>query len=129
MNSKLFDQIVLAELGRKPIIRVSIAASTSARRSESRDGTVVPDNLSDQGNIAILQQSRVDHAGEGSARFESGQIVTIRILPACDPPEGFQSQPGTTAPAFDEKAMSPKPLSKVGETQSRFTHFTVVSLA
>lgn len=67
---------------------------------------MVPDNLSDQGNIAIPQLPGFDDAGEGSARFESGQIVTIRISPACDLPEGFQSQPGTTAPAFDEKAMS-----------------------
>ena len=38
----------------------------------------------------------------------SGQIVVIRISPARDLPDGFQSAPGTPAPQLDEKA---KPAS------------------
>lgn len=36
--------------------------------------------------------------GPKRARFDSGQIVTIRISPERDLPEGFLSQPGTPAP-------------------------------
>jgi general stress protein 26 len=50
--------------------------------------------------------ARLGLFGPKRARFDSGQIVTIRISPERDLPDGFQSQPGTPAPALDEKAMS-----------------------
>jgi len=39
-------------------------------------------------------------------KFDAGQIVTIRVSPERDLPEGFQSQPGAPAPAPEEKARS-----------------------
>ena len=42
--------------------------------------------------------------GPKRAKFDSGQIITIRITPARDLPEGFQSQPGTPAPLLQEHA-------------------------
>lgn len=45
--------------------------------------------------------------GPKHARFDSGQIVTIRISPERDLPEGFRSQPGRPAPALTDKAISP----------------------
>src|SRR5215469_4468935 len=39
--------------------------------------------------------------GPTRAKFDSGKVVTIRISPQRDLPEGFQSQPGTTAPALE----------------------------
>jgi len=37
------------------------------------------------------------------AKFESGQIVTIRISPERDLPQGYPSQPGTPAPPLEER--------------------------
>jgi hypothetical protein len=45
--------------------------------------------------------------GPKQAKFDSGQIVTIRITPARDLPVGFESQPGTPAPALSDKPISP----------------------
>jgi hypothetical protein len=50
--------------------------------------------------------ARLGLFGPKRARFDSGQIITIRITPERDLPDGFQSQPGTPAPALGEKAMS-----------------------
>jgi len=44
--------------------------------------------------------------GPKRARFDSGQIVTIRISPERDLPDGFQSQPGTSAPVLNDKTSS-----------------------
>jgi PPOX class probable F420-dependent enzyme len=38
--------------------------------------------------------------GPKRERFDSGQVVTIRISPQHDLPEGFQSQPGTPPPTL-----------------------------
>ncbi len=40
------------------------------------------------------------------AEFDAGRIVTIRVSPERDLPEGFQSQPGAPAPTPEEKAQS-----------------------
>ena len=50
--------------------------------------------------------ARLGLFGPKRAKFDAGQIITIRISPDRDLPDGFQSQPGTPAPALDEKAMS-----------------------
>lgn len=42
--------------------------------------------------------ARIGFFGPTRANFDSGKIVTIRITPERDLPEGFQSQPGTPAP-------------------------------
>ena len=44
--------------------------------------------------------------GPKRARFDSGQIITIRISPERDLPDGFQSQPGTSAPVLNDKTSS-----------------------
>jgi PPOX class probable F420-dependent enzyme len=51
--------------------------------------------------------ARIGLFGPKRAKFDAGQIVTIRISPARDLPDKFQSQPGTTAPTLDDKASSP----------------------
>jgi hypothetical protein len=48
--------------------------------------------------------ARIGFARPTRAKLDSGQIVVIRISPARDLPEGFQSAPGTKAPQLDEKA-------------------------
>ena len=50
--------------------------------------------------------ARIGYARPTRAKLDSGQIVVIRISPARDLPDGFQSAPGTPAPVLDEK---PKP--------------------
>jgi len=50
--------------------------------------------------------ARIGFARPSRAKLDSGQIVVIRISPARDLPDGFQSTPGTPAPALDEKAKS-----------------------
>jgi general stress protein 26 len=50
--------------------------------------------------------ARLGLFGPKRAKFDAGQIVTIRISTERDLPDGFPSQPGTPAPALDEKAMS-----------------------
>jgi hypothetical protein len=52
--------------------------------------------------------ARIGFARPSRAKLDSGQIVVIRISPARDLPDGFQSTPGTAAPGLDEKA---KPAS------------------
>lgn len=51
--------------------------------------------------------ARMGLFGPKRAKFDAGQIITIRISPERDLPEGFQSQPGTPAPALSEKAVTP----------------------
>jgi general stress protein 26 len=46
--------------------------------------------------------------GPKREKFDSGEIVTIRISPERDLPEGFQSQPGTAAPPLSDKAPPPR---------------------
>jgi hypothetical protein len=50
--------------------------------------------------------ARIGLFGPKRAKFDSGQIVTIRISPVRDLPDGFQSRPGTPAPPLEEKATS-----------------------
>jgi general stress protein 26 len=52
--------------------------------------------------------ARMGFFGPKRENFDSGKIVTIRIYPARDLPEGFQSQPGTPAPALDVKEPPPR---------------------
>lgn len=47
--------------------------------------------------------ARIGFARPTRAKLDSGQIIVIRIAPARDLPEGFQSAPGTPAPQLDEK--------------------------
>jgi hypothetical protein len=48
----------------------------------------------------------MDFFGPKRSKFDSGQIVTIRITPERDLPDGFASQPGTPAPALNDKTSS-----------------------
>jgi len=48
--------------------------------------------------------ARIGYARPTRAKLDSGQIIVIRISPARDLPDGFQSAPGTPAPALDETA-------------------------
>ncbi len=48
--------------------------------------------------------ARIGFARPSRVKLDRGQIVVIRISPARDLPEGFQSAPGTPAPALDETA-------------------------
>jgi len=50
--------------------------------------------------------ARIGLFGPKRSKFDSGQIVTVRISPVRDLPDGFQSQPGIPAPPLDEKATS-----------------------
>jgi hypothetical protein len=52
--------------------------------------------------------ARIGFARPSRAKLDSGQIIVVRISPTHDLPDGFQSAPGTPAPAVDEKA---KPAS------------------
>ena len=47
--------------------------------------------------------ARIGLFGPKRAKFESGKIVTIRISPERDLPQGYASQPGTPAPPLEEK--------------------------
>ena len=49
--------------------------------------------------------ARMGLFGPKRAKFEAGQIITIRISPERDLPDGFQSQPGTPAPGLSERAV------------------------
>ncbi len=48
--------------------------------------------------------ARIGYARPTRAKLDSGRIIVIRISPARDLPDGFQSAPGTPAPAVDETA-------------------------
>ncbi len=48
--------------------------------------------------------ARIGFARPSRAKLDSGQIVAIRISPTRDLPAGFMSEPGTRAPALEEKA-------------------------
>ena len=50
--------------------------------------------------------ARIGFFGPKRAKFDAGQIVTIRIVPARDLPGGFQSQPGAPAPILSETTRS-----------------------
>ena len=45
--------------------------------------------------------AKIGFFGPTRAKFDSGKIVTIRISPQRDLPDGFQSQPGTPAPTLE----------------------------
>lgn len=45
--------------------------------------------------------------GPKRAKFDSGQVVTIRITPERDLPDGFQSTPGTPAPSVASESGRP----------------------
>jgi general stress protein 26 len=47
--------------------------------------------------------ARIGFARPSRAKLDSGQIVVIRITLTRDLPDGFQSAPGTPAPALDAK--------------------------
>jgi len=51
--------------------------------------------------------ARVGFFGPKRAKFDSGETITIRIIPHRDLPQGFASTPGTPAPKLDETAPSP----------------------
>ena len=48
--------------------------------------------------------ARIGYTRPTRAKLDSGQIVVIRISPARDLPDGYQSAPGTPARILDEKA-------------------------
>jgi general stress protein 26 len=50
--------------------------------------------------------ARIGLFGPKRAKFDAGQTVTMRISLERALPEGFQSHPGTLAPALEEKATS-----------------------
>ncbi|HJY84447.1 MAG TPA: hypothetical protein VKK81_25625 [Candidatus Binatia bacterium] len=50
--------------------------------------------------------ARLGLFGPKRAKFDAGQIATMRISLERALPEGFQSQPGAPAPALEEKATS-----------------------
>jgi hypothetical protein len=51
--------------------------------------------------------ARIGFYGPKRAKFDDGQIITIRISPVRDLPDGFVSTPGTPAPQLDQPATSP----------------------
>ena len=51
--------------------------------------------------------AKIGFFGPTRAKFDSGKIVTIRITPARDLPDGFQSQPGTPAPSLEPGTARP----------------------
>ena len=51
--------------------------------------------------------ARMGFFGPKRAKFDGGQIVTIRISPVRDLPNGFASSPGTPAPKLEGGASSP----------------------
>lgn len=52
--------------------------------------------------------ARIGYARPTRAKLDAGQIVVIRISPTRDLPDGFQSAPGTPAPALEETAKPTK---------------------
>ena len=48
--------------------------------------------------------ARVGFFGPKRAKFDDGQVITIRISPARDLPDGFVSSPGTPAPKLDSSS-------------------------
>jgi hypothetical protein len=50
--------------------------------------------------------ARIGFFGPKRAKFDDGEIVTIRIAPVRDLPDGFASSPGTPAPKLDEPSSS-----------------------
>jgi len=50
--------------------------------------------------------AKIGFFGPKRAKFDSGEIVTIKISPVRDLPDGFTSSPGTPAPKLDEPAPS-----------------------
>jgi general stress protein 26 len=51
--------------------------------------------------------ARIGFFGPKRAKFDDGQVITIRISPVRDLPDGFVSSPGTPAPKLDEPPSSP----------------------
>ena len=51
--------------------------------------------------------ARVGFFGPKRAKFDSGEVITIRISPVRDLPDGFTSSPGTPAPKLDDSAPAP----------------------
>ena len=51
--------------------------------------------------------ARVGFFGPKRDKFDDGEVVTVRISPVRDLPDGFASSPGTPAPKLDEPAPSP----------------------
>jgi general stress protein 26 len=50
--------------------------------------------------------AKIGFFGPKREKFDAGQIITIRISPVRDLPDGFTSAPGTPAPKLDESAPS-----------------------
>ena len=48
--------------------------------------------------------ARVGFYGPKRAKFDDGQVITIRISPVRDLPDGFASSPGTPAPKLDSSS-------------------------
>lgn len=53
--------------------------------------------------------ARLGYARPTQEKFDTGQIVAIKITPLHDLPEGFISQPATPAPKLDAAAKTPPP--------------------
>ncbi len=51
--------------------------------------------------------ARIGYARPTQEKFDSGQIVAIKVTPVHDLPDGFTSKPGTPAPSLDHAAPAP----------------------
>ena len=51
--------------------------------------------------------AKVGFFGPKRAKFDDGEVITIKISPVRDLPDGFTSAPGTPAPKLDEPASAP----------------------
>ena len=51
--------------------------------------------------------AKIGFFGPKRAKFDSGEVVTIKISPVRDLPDGFTSSPGTPAPKLDDSAPAP----------------------
>jgi len=58
--------------------------------------------------------ARIGLFGPKRAKFDSGEVVTIRIVPEHDLPGGFPSEPGTAAPKLEESAKAESRLGGSG---------------
>jgi hypothetical protein len=71
-------------------------------KAELIDDTAVQDEMIEQIPKKYFL-ARIGLFGPKRAKFESGQIVTIRISPERDLPPAYASQPGTPAPPLEER--------------------------
>jgi len=95
-----------------PVI-VWIGSASGRRLSAKRRSSATHRFTSDdRGDSEKYWLARMGLFGPKRAKFDSGQIITIRISPERDLPEGFQSQPGTPAPGLVRRGRQrPNPLT------------------